>query len=80
MEREGEERARWIEDKKHGGKGNWCIFGPCADHHVEVATGYKAVFIDTSPSHLPKTLAQEISAFPIKMSAHMQIVYVLSII
>lgn len=31
-----------------------CIFGPCADHYEEVATGYKAVFIDTSPSHLPQ--------------------------
>lgn len=30
--------------------------GPCADHHEEVAAGYKAVFIDTSPSHLPPKL------------------------
>lgn len=46
--------GQWVEDKKHRGKGTWCIFGPCADHHEEVATGYKAVFIDTSPSHLPR--------------------------
>lgn len=45
-----------------------------------MATGYKAVFIDTSPSHLPPKLWHKKSAFPIKISAHMQIVYVLSVI
>ena len=43
MEGEGQ-RARWVEDEKRGGNESWCIFGLCADHHEEVATGYKAVF------------------------------------
>lgn len=55
-EREGLGEGRWVEDEQKGVGGSWYILGPCADHHEEVATGYKAVFIDTSPNHLPPKL------------------------